>query len=213
MRVKVCGITNHEDAQKAAYYGAWAVGFIFHKKSPRYISPSKARKLIEALPPFITPVGVFVDLSERAVREVCNFTRIKTVQFHGKETAQYCKRFKDCKIIKAFKIAPQFDFGQIKEYMVDAYLFDTFKEGIEGGTGTAFNWEMLKGQKFDKPIILSGGITVENVRQAVEAVNPYAIDVSSSLEKSPGIKDARKIRAFFDVLNFRSPSQSEIDEK
>ncbi|MBF0478539.1 MAG: phosphoribosylanthranilate isomerase [Candidatus Omnitrophica bacterium] len=208
MRIKICGITNHEDAQKAAYYGAWAVGFIFHKKSPRYISPSKARKLIEALPPFITPVGVFVDLSERAVREVCNFTRIKTIQLHGKETPQYCKRMKDYKIIKAFRVDPLFNFTAIKEYAVDAYLFDSYKEGVEGGTGEVFNWDLLKNIKFEKPIILSGGINADNVRQAVDSVNPYAIDVSSSLEKSPGVKDARKIREFFDALNGKTSEES-----
>ena len=127
MKVKICGITNHEDAQKAVYYGAHAVGFIFHKKSPRYVSPSKIRKVIESLPPFIVPVGVFADLNEQAVRDICHFTRIKTVQFHGDEKPVYCKRFSDFKIIKAFRVHDLFDFTTVEKYKVDAYLFDTFE--------------------------------------------------------------------------------------
>ena len=201
-RVKVCGITNTEDALKAVYYGASAIGFIFHKKSPRYISPSKARKIIEALPPFVVPVGVFVNQSEKAVREICRFTRIHTVQFHGDEKPVYCKRFVDYKIIKAFRVESFFPFEDLKKYKVDAFLFDTYQEGIEGGTGKVFNWKILVGQKFDKPIILSGGLSAENVQKALEMVSPQAIDVSSSLEKSPGIKSPRLIRNFFEVIKF-----------
>lgn len=196
MKVKICGITNHEDAQKAMYYGAYAVGFIFHKKSPRYVSPSKARKLIEALPPFMVPVGVFVDLKEKAVRDICNFTRIRTVQFHGEETPLYCKRFTDYKIIKAFRVNDLFDVNGVRKYKVDAYLFDTYQENLLGGTGKTFNWNTLKGQKFEKPIILSGGLTASNVEEGISTVKPYAVDVSSGVEKSPGIKDPRKIREF-----------------
>lgn len=196
MKVKICGITNNEDAQKAMFYGAYAVGFIFHKKSPRYVSPSKARKLIEALPPFIVPVGVFVDLKEKAVRDICQFTRIRTVQFHGEETAVYCKRFADCKIIKAFRVNDLFDVTGVKKYKVDAYLFDTYQENQLGGTGKTFNWDLLKEHRFDKPVILSGGLTASNVGEGIKAVNPYAVDVSSGVEKSPGIKDPRKIREF-----------------
>ena len=196
MKVKICGITNHEDAQKAMYYGAYAAGFIFHKKSPRYVSPSKARKLIEGLPPFIVPVGVFVDLKEKAVRDICQFTRIRTVQFHGEETPLYCKRFTDYKIIKAFRVNDMFDPVGVRKYKVDAYLFDTYQENVIGGTGKTFNWEVLKGHKFEKPVILSGGLTAENVADAIGSVNPYAVDVSSGVEKTPGIKDPRKIREF-----------------
>lgn len=188
MKVKICGITNHEDAQKAMYYGAYAAGFIFHKKSPRYVSPSKARKLIEALPPFIVPVGVFVDLKEKAVRDICQFTRIRTVQFHGEETPLYCKRFTDYKIIKAFRVNDMFDPVGVRKYKVDAYLFDTYQENVIGGTGKTFNWEVLKGHKFEKPVILSGGLTAENVADAIGSVNPYAVDVSSGVEKTPESK-------------------------
>lgn len=209
-RVKMCGITNHEDAQKASYYGAWAAGFIFHKKSPRYISPSKARKLIEALPPFITPVGVFVNQSEKAVRDVCRFTRINTVQFHGEETPVYCKRFTDYKIIKAFRLESEYDLELIKKYKVDAYLFDTFDPEQQGGTGKTFDWKMLAGKKIDKPFILSGGLNPENILEAMETIpGAYAFDVNSGVEKTPGIKNPRLIRAFFDVVNFKSSQKSD----
>ncbi|MBN1870301.1 MAG: phosphoribosylanthranilate isomerase [Candidatus Omnitrophica bacterium] len=200
IRVKICGITNSEDALKAAHYGAWAIGFVFSKKSPRYVSPSRARKIIEALPPFVTPVGVFVDQSERAVKDICQFTRIKTVQFHGEEKAVYCKRFGDFKIIKAFRIREYYPAEYISKYKVDAYLFDTHVEGVAGGTGKTFNWNVLKGQNIEKPVILSGGLTAQNVKEAIAAANPYAIDVSSGIEKSPGIKDPRLIREFFDAI-------------
>lgn len=201
-RVKVCGITNVTDALKAVYYGAWAVGFIFTKKSPRYVSPSRARKIIEALPPFVTPVGVFVDQSERAVRDICRFSRLQTVQFHGDETAVYCKRFGDFKVIKAFRIGEYFSVDQIKKYKVDAWLFDAYAQGVSGGTGKVFNWSILKGQRFEKPVILSGGLNAQNIREALSAVQPFAVDVSSGVEKSPGIKDSRLIREFFEKIGF-----------
>lgn len=203
MKVKICGITNVEDAGKAAYYGAWAVGFVFHKKSPRYVSPSRAKKIIDTLPPFITPVGVFVNLSDRAIRDICKFTGIRTLQFHGTESPVFCHRFKEYKKIKAFRVGPDFKPEQVKQYNVDAYLFDAYVEGQEGGTGESFNWEVIKDVKFDKPVILSGGLKASNIVQAVDEVSPYAVDISSGVEKSPGIKDPRKIREFFDMLNFK----------
>ncbi|MBF0523053.1 MAG: phosphoribosylanthranilate isomerase [Candidatus Omnitrophica bacterium] len=200
-RVKICGITNTEDALKASFYGAWAVGFVFHKKSPRYVSPSKARKIIESLPPFITPVGVFVDLNERAVRDICQFTRIRCVQFHGREDQVYCKRFGDYKIIKAFRVDDAFNVETVKKYKVDAYLFDAFVDGIQGGTGQTFNWNIIKGVSFDKPVILSGGLSAANIREAIETLHPYAVDVSSSLEQTAGIKNPKLIKEFFDEIN------------
>jgi len=200
IRVKICGITNHEDAQKAIYYGAWALGFIFHKKSPRYISPSRARKIIDELPPFVTPVGVFVNLKERAVRDICKFTRISTVQFHGQEDTAYCKRFKDFKIIKAFRVGLDFSAFRVNKYKVDAYLFDAYQDGMPGGTGKTFNWNLIRGQKFDRPFILSGGLNSENIQAALKTIDPFAVDVSSGVEKSPGVKSPRLIRSFFEAI-------------
>lgn len=200
VKVKVCGITNFEDASKSAFYGAAAVGFVFCKKSPRYISPSKARTIIEKLPPFVTPVGVFVDLNERAVRDICRFTRISTVQFHGEEDQMYCKRFKDYKIIKAFRVGEYFDIEKVKKYKVDAFLFDTYQENVAGGTGKTFNWYLLKDIKFDKPVILSGGLNPFNVKEAIGILNPFMVDVSSGVEQSPGIKSPKLIRDFFEAV-------------
>lgn len=200
VRVKICGITNAQDAHRAVAAGAWALGFIFHKKSPRYVSPSKVRPIIESLPPFVTPVGVFVNQSAMAVRDICRMARISTVQFHGEETPGYCKSFSHFKIIKAFKVGETFDFGQAAGYKVDAYLFDTFSEAAPGGTGKSFNWQLLAGQHFAKPVILSGGLNPENVAAAVEALRPYAVDVASGVEQSHGIKDPRRLKAFFKAL-------------
>jgi len=204
VKIKVCGITNVEDALKAAYYGAWALGYVFTKKSKRYISPSRARKIIEALPPFVTPVGVFVDQSEKAIRDICNFTRIKTIQFHGDENAIFCKRFSDFKLIKAFRIGEYFPIEQISKFKVDAFLFDTYQEGENGGTGKTFNWEILREQKIERPFILSGGLNASNIQKALSDIKPYAIDVSSGVEKSPGIKDPRLIREFFDTAQYKA---------
>ena len=198
MRVKICGITNMEDALQAAYNGAWALGFIFYKKSPRYVSPSKVRKIVEQLPPFVTPVGVFVDSKPGAVKDICQFTRIHTIQLHGDEDPNYCKNFKNEKIIKAFRVSDKFDFSVISQYKVDAFLFDTFQENAHGGSGKTFNWNMLEKYTSQKPYILSGGLTVKNLKNALEQLKPFALDVSSGVEKSPGVKDSREVRAFID---------------
>ena len=203
VKVKVCGITNSDDAGRAIHYGASALGFIFYNKSPRFISPSKARRLIEGLPPFVTPVGVFVNQGERAIRDICRVTRIGTIQLHGDEEPNFPKRFKDFKIIKAFRLDPFFDFNSVAKYKVDAYLFDTHQKDSFGGTGVTFDWNRLTPYKFEKPVILAGGLNAENVKSAIETVNPYAIDVSSSLELSPGVKDPKLVRAFFEAI----PSQ------
>jgi phosphoribosylanthranilate isomerase len=200
VKVKICGITNSEDALKAAFYGAWAVGFVFYKKSPRYVSPSKVKKIISELPPFVTPVGVFVDQNDRALRDICGFTGIRTLQFHGREEPGLCHRFREYSVIKAFRIKDEFNFDQLNRYKVQGYLFDAFQDDALGGTGKQFDWDLLKGKTFQKPFILSGGLNASNIRQAVEAVNPYAVDVSSGVEKSPGIKDHRLIRDFFATI-------------
>ncbi|MBI3617996.1 MAG: phosphoribosylanthranilate isomerase [Candidatus Omnitrophica bacterium] len=132
----------------------------------------------------------------KAVRDICRLARISTVQFHGEESPGYCKRFNHFKIIKAFRVSDVFDFKSVLQYKVDAYLFDTFQEETAGGTGKTFNWDLLKNYKFDKPVILSGGLNPENVRQAIEAVHPYAVDVSSGVEKAPGVKGYQLVQAF-----------------
>ena len=202
VRVKICGITSKEDALKAVHFGAWALGFIFYKKSKRYVSPSRVKKIIEDLPPFITPVGVFVDTREGAVKDICEFTQIRTIQLHGEEDPRYCARFKGYKIIKAFRLKKGSALKDISSYKVDAYLFDTHDDDVQGGTGKSFDWEVLKDKKFDHPIILSGGLNASNVKEAIQIVQPFAVDVSSGVEKSPGVKDSHLLSTFFDVLGF-----------
>jgi len=198
IRVKVCGITNVEDARSAVKSGAWALGFVFYKKSPRYVSPFKARKIIEALPPFVTPVGVFVDLKEGAVKEILRFTGIRTVQFHGNETPDYCRRFSPFCVIKAFRVDEKFSVQSLAPYAVQGFLFDAFQKDVPGGTGKTFDWALVREAKnFNRPVILSGGLHSSNVQEAVEAVRPFAVDVSSGVEESPGKKSERSLQEFF----------------
>lgn len=199
IRVKVCGITNSNDAIKAATCGAWAVGFIFYKKSPRFVGAFKVRKIIESLPPFVTPVGVFVNHKEGAVKDIAGFCGIKTLQFHGDESPDYCKHFiSKFKVIKAFRVGSKVDANILKKYKASAFLFDTYEDDCYGGSGKVFNWSLIKGAKnLGIPIVLSGGLNAQNVTKAIEDVNPFAIDVSSGVEKSPGKKDERLMKKFF----------------
>lgn len=207
VRIKVCGITNEKDAIKAANLGAWAIGFIFYKKSPRFISPFKAKKIIEQMPPFVTPVGVFVNHNLGAMRDIISHTGIRVVQLHGDEDHHFCHRLKryQVKIIKAFSVGPEFTPAVIEPYKVDAYLFDTFSKDAYGGTGKSFDWNVLRDVKsMNVPIILSGGLNNQNVIEPVNALKPYAVDVNSGVEESPGKKDHGKMKEFIDVVSYIS---------
>ncbi len=194
-RVKICGITDQLDALRAAKQGAWALGFNFYKKSPRYVSAYKARKIIAALPPFVVPVGVFVNAKEGAVKDIARFCGLRVLQFHGDESPSYIKRFSKFCVIKAFRVGEDFDPEQVKAYKCGAYLFDAYQKDAYGGTGRTFDWSVVKKFKdLGTPVILSGGITPKNVREARDAVRPYAVDVASGVEKAPGVKDDRLIQ-------------------
>ena len=179
VKVKICGITNRQDAALAAKLGADAVGFVFYKKSPRFVSPYKVKRIIQELPPFVTPVGVFANQKEGAIRDIVDFCGIKTVQLHGDEDANTCRRLKDYQLIKAFRIGDDFDFAQLAGYPVQSYLFDAHQDDALGGTGKTFNWDLLKEKTFPKPFILSGGLNPQNIYQAIRDVKPYAVDASS----------------------------------
>ena len=198
IRVKVCGITRLEDAKAAIRAGADALGFVFYRKSPRYISPSKALKILEALPPFVSKVGVFVNERTGAIRDISGFCALDAVQLHGEEDNHFCHRLKryGLKIIKGFRVAADFNIAQVEGYRVDGHLFDAHAEGEYGGTGKVFAWEILKGLHTPVPRIISGGLTSENVGAAIAALNPFAVDVSSSIEVSPGVKDHKKMADF-----------------
>lgn len=200
VRVKICGITNLEDGLLAAELGASALGFVF-AASPRQIDVNKAREIISKLPPFVNKVGVFVDEAKEKVREIANNCGLDVVQFHGNEDPSYCQEFSQ-KVIKAFQVKDLSSISNLPSYQVSAYLLDTYAESAVGGTGATFDWQVAKeAKKAGQLIILSGGLGPANVTEAIEEVQPYAVDTSSGVEESPGKKDPAKLKKFFEEVN------------
>ena len=192
----MCGITNLEDALAAVEFGADALGFVFFKKSPRYISPAKAKAIIKKLPPFISSVGVFVNEDNIIVEKIADQTGIDAIQLHGDEPPKACNLSRP--VIKAIRVKSIDNLEIISKYKnkVSAFLLDTYTPEIFGGTGQIFNWDIaIEAKQFGK-IILAGGLTPENVEQAVRQVHPYAVDVSSGVEAEKGKKDHAKLRLF-----------------
>ena len=195
VRVKICGITNSEDAHAAVEYGADALGFVF-AKSPRQITKEQARDIIAELPPFVSPVGVFADEKADMIKEICDFCGIQTVQLHGNEQPSYLKELEGYKLIKAFRVKEEDDLKQLANYKPHAFLLDSYVKGVMGGTGVSFNWEIARQAHKYGTIILSGGLTPKNVKEAIQMVKPYAVDVSSGVESSPGKKDKSLVKRF-----------------
>ncbi len=197
VRVKVCGITNLKDAMAACRLGADALGFVF-AKSPRRISASKARSISLKMPPYISLVGVFVDEDIKKLLKIAEKCRLDCLQLHGNESINYCKQLKKYyKIVKVVKIGGKNNLGGLSGYDVDAFLLDTYKPGKAGGTGKKFDWSMAsRVSKLGKPVILSGGLKPGNVADAIRKVRPYAVDVSSGIESSPGRKDMKLMKGF-----------------
>ena len=196
VKVKICGITNLPDGMAAAEAGADALGFVFYDQSPRRISVEAAAAFIPQLPPFVIKVGVFVnapaDLVVRAIRE-CG---LNLLQFHGDEPPEYCLQF-GLMSMKAFRIRDAASLQALLGYHTDAWLLDAYTPDKSGGTGETFNWDLaLEAQDWGRPIFLAGGLTPENVAEAVRRARPYAVDVSSGVEAVPGRKDHAKVRAF-----------------
>jgi phosphoribosylanthranilate isomerase len=195
-RVKICGITNLADAQAAVEAGADALGFIFYEKSPRFISLKTAAEISKQLPPFIMRVGVFVNAPEDFVLKAIAECGLTMLQFHGDESPEFCTRF-GLMTMKAFRIRDAESLKLIPNYQTDAYLLDAFSSTTLGGTGEKFNWDLaVEAQKFGKPVFLAGGLTPENVGDAVRKVQPFGVDVSSGVESAPGKKDHAKVKAF-----------------
>ena len=194
--VKICGITTPEDARVAAHAGAHAIGLVFHPASARHVQPERARAVVAALPPFVTAVGLFVDADPAQVRAVLNAVPLQLLQFHGEESPEYCAAF-DRPYIKAVRMKQGVDLLQCSRRFQDAkgLLLDAFDEKHHGGTGLAFDWSLIPAG-LPLPIVLAGGLTPETVEQAVRRVRPWAVDVSSGVERSKGIKDPAKVAAF-----------------
>lgn len=223
LKIKICGITNLADALSAAKLGVDFLGFIFYKKSPRYISPKKAKRIIQKLSPDIKKVGVFVNEDIEKVKRIAKYLKLDFLQFHGEESPNYVLRFsakgsaegrpafgwrsasggKGYKIIKAFRIKDKEIIKRIPKYNTDLYLLDTYVKRKRGGTGETFNWNLaVKAKSFKKPIILSGGLNPKNIVRAIKKVRPYAIDVSSGIERILGKKDLRLMAEFIKKVRY-----------
>ena len=198
VRIKICGITNLEDALLAAELGADALGFIFYPPSPRSVEPETAQGIIAQLPPFVSTVGVFVDEAAATVRELAATVGLDWLQLHGQETPEYCRALSR-RVIKSFRIQDENSLTGLADYRgaAQAFLLDTYKKGLIGGTGETFNWDLARKAKKYGPIILAGGLTADNVAQAITMAHPWAVDVASGVESRPGKKDPEKLRAFF----------------
>ncbi|MFA5287603.1 MAG: phosphoribosylanthranilate isomerase [Candidatus Omnitrophota bacterium] len=201
VKVKICGITNLEDALAAFISGADAIGFVFYKKSPRYIDPLKARNISRILPKKIKKVGVFVNEKESKIKSISKMCALDMLQFHGSESPEFCSKFKGYKIIKAFRVKDKLELSELKKYKIFAYLFDTFSKYSDGGTGKKFNWNFLpeKG-RIEHPVFLSGGLNTRNIKSALKQVNPGWVDISSAVEERPGKKGHRKMRSFIRLV-------------
>ena len=196
-RVKVCGITSREDALAACDAGADALGFNFAeaaKRRNRYVDPDAARAIISELPPFVTTVAVCVNAPLETVRQYLDF--VDFVQLHGDESPEFCAALGG-RVIKAFRVGPEFDPSQMAAYNAAAYLLDAYVPGEPGGTGQTFDWNTaVRAKALGRHIVLAGGLTPENVAEAVGAVRPYAVDVAGGVESAPGKKDYELIRRF-----------------
>jgi len=198
VKLKICGIKNLDDAMAAVDFGADALGFVFFKESPRYISRDEAAKIIKQLPSFTTTVGVFVNETPDQIERIISLTGIDIIQLHGDEPPEMCDTSK--RIIKAIRVRSLESLEPLKRYRekVSAFLLDTFTPGTFGGTGQKFNWDIALDAKQFGRIILAGGLTPDNVAEAVRYVRPYGVDVSSGVESEKGKKDLKKMKLFIE---------------
>jgi len=200
MKVKICGITDSENAKKIGQLNINAIGLVFYDKSPRAISIPQANKIIDSLPPFISKVGLFVNSKSSYIDQVLNSVNIDTIQFHGDESPSDCSQFQ-MPFIKAIRMREGTNLlKQAEEFSSAAgLLLDSFEEDSYGGTGKSFDWNLIR-DKVDLPVILAGGLNKDNVLQAIEKVQPYAIDISSGVEVEKGIKDIGKTKEIIEIV-------------
>lgn len=195
-RIKICGITQVEDAIASVEAGADALGLVFYEPSPRAVTIEQAKKISLNIPPFVTCVGLFVNAPKEKVLDIAHYLHLDLLQFHGEESVEYCNQF-NYPWIKALRVQANTNI----EEMIDSYsaskgiLLDSYIAGIQGGTGTTFDWSLIP-KNTNKPIVLAGGLTIDNVQQAIRTCHPYAVDVSGGVESHKGIKDHDKIKRF-----------------
>ena len=195
-RTKICGITRLEDAKASVRAGCDALGFVFYKESPRYIALDAFKVIARELPPFVTKVGLFVNADPAEIEEAIRSGLVNVLQFHGDETPDFCRQFK-FPYIKAVAVSSSVDLLQYAKdfYDAEALLLDASHEHLKGGTGQTFDWNLIP-HSLSKPIVLAGGLNVDNVKEAINQVKPYAVDISGGVEDSKGIKNSLKIQAF-----------------
>lgn len=201
VRVKVCGITNVEDALAAVEAGAHALGFNFYRRSPRYIAPAQVRAIIERVPEKILCVGVFVNEARQMIEDVMAQSGVAAVQLHGDESPQFCESLAGLRVIKALRVGENFAAESAVQFKVEAILLDSFSQSARGGTGQTFDWSLARATRgYVARLYLAGGLTPENVGAAVAAVEPFAVDVCSGVERAPGLKDRERLKEFFVAL-------------
>jgi phosphoribosylanthranilate isomerase len=210
-RVKVCGMTNLDDAEHAAAHGAWAIGLIHHRDSPRYVEPEAAEQIGAALKRRCEIAGVFVNSTLEEVVEAAERENLTLLQFHGEEGPSFCVeagRRTGAKVIKAMRVTSAADVRAAEAFRTDFHLFDAYWHGIHGGTGKSFDWDLVAKRRSKIPMLLAGGLTAENVAEAIDLVEPFAVDVVSGVEAEPGRKDQRKVEEFLEAVGVRQPSRT-----
>jgi phosphoribosylanthranilate isomerase len=207
MKIKICGITNGEDANVAVRAGADALGFVMYRNSPRWVESAVARSIISGLPPFVLPVGVFVNEEPEKVRTLMDECGFVLAQLHGDESAVYCQNL-GRPVLKAIRLKDRTTFFALAEFQgcanVRGVLIDAFSDQTYGGTGRTVDWTLAEEAARSNPVMLAGGLNPANVAGAIRMVRPYGVDVSSGVEKSPGKKDHHKLKAFIEAVRLVS---------
>jgi phosphoribosylanthranilate isomerase len=207
-RIKFCGITSLDDAERAAAAGAWAIGLIFWPRSPRRCEPGAAVEIAAAVKRRLEVAGVFVNATLDHVTETADAVGLTMLQLHGDEGPAYCgeaARRTGCKVIKAVRVRSGADLQALSAFHTDYHLLDSYSAAVPGGTGETFAWEIARAHRGRTPVILSGGLNPENVADGIAALNPFAVDVASGVELSPGRKDPQKLQAFADAVRSTVP--------
>jgi len=205
--IKICGITNLDDALAAVDAGADALGFNFYQPSPRYVTPETTAEIIGHLPPAVLTVGVFVnERSPRSVEELARRASVTAIQLHGDESPGYCSELENRYVIKALAAGADFDMQRALDYDVDAILLDTKHDTLRGGTGRVFDWSIaLEVRRAVPKLYLAGGLGIDNIEDAINSVDPFAVDACSALEKTPGKKNHARMRAFVNAIRSVKP--------